>query len=473
MTTFAAGFSVDLLSSSRYCLGMQQFPIPPAIGRFAQQFKNAGFSLYIVGGAVRDHLLGIENEDYDFTTDATPEQVMALFKAVIPTGIEHGTVTVRFEKQSFEVTTFRSEGSYLDGRHPSAVTFITNLEEDLKRRDFTINAFAVDLADATIIDLHRGREDLKARVIRAIGEPRERFDEDGLRILRACRFAAKLNFSIEKHTKEAMKECRNNLKNVSSERIRDELFKLLLSDHPKVALDYLRVCEILPIILPELSNGDQIAQGGMHHEDVLSHAISTCQASVPLSSRLEVRLAALLHDVGKSEVVAEGVERNTFYNHDLVGEKLTRTILRRLKASNDQIQVVSHLVRHHMFNYQSNWSDSAVRRFLTRVGKEYVGMLFCLRIADQIAIHGRADIRLIEELKARIQKILDAEDALCIKDLAVNGNDLMNLGIPKGKQIGKTLEYLLETVLDDPQQNTKEQLLIIAKNYQSLLDFTN
>ncbi len=468
-----ARFSVDLLPLSRYCHGMQQFPIPSVIRRFSQQFSQAGFSLYIVGGAVRDHLLGIENEDFDFTTDAKPEEVMQLFNAVIPTGIDHGTVTVRFEKHSFEVTTFRSEGSYQDGRHPSSVTFLTNLEEDLKRRDFTINAFAVDLNDSKIIDLNGGKKDLKQRTIKAIGDPRERFEEDGLRILRACRFAGKLNFNITEDTLKAMHACRENLRNVSGERIRDELFRLVLSDHPEMGLNYMRECGILPIILPELAAGDQIDQKGMHHEDVLSHAISTCQASVAISNRLEVRLAALLHDIGKSEVMEEGETRNTFYNHDLVGEKLTISLLKRLKASNDQIRLVSLLVRHHMFSYQSNWSDSAVRRFLTRVGKEHVGMLFSLRIADQIAIHGKPDIRLLEELEQRIKSILDAQDALSIKDLAVNGNDLMQAGIPKGKQLGKILEYLLETVLDDPKQNTREQLLEIAKHYQSLSNFTN
>lgn len=473
MTTFVTGFSVDLLPWSRYCLGMQQFPIPSVIQRFSQQFRQAGFNLYIVGGAVRDHLLGIDNEDFDFTTDAKPEEVMRLFKAVIPTGIDHGTVTVRYEKHSFEVTTFRSEGSYQDGRHPNSVTFITNLEEDLKRRDFTINAFAVDLNDGKIIDLCGGKEDLKNRIIRAIGNPEERFGEDGLRILRACRFAGKLNFIIDEDTLKAMHTCRENLRNVSNERIREELFRLVLSDHPEVGLNYMRECGLLPIILPELAAGDQVEQGGMHHEDVLSHAISTCQASVALSDRLEVRLAALFHDIGKSEVMEEGEDRNTFYNHDLVGEKLTIKVMRRLKASNEQIRLVSLLVRHHMFSYQSNWSDSAVRRFLTRVGKEHVGMLFSLRIADQIAIHGKADTRLLEELEERIKGILDAQDALSIKDLAVNGNDLMKAGIPQGKQLGKTLDYLLETVLDDPAQNTKEQLLDIARNYQSFSTFTS
>ncbi|MGE4583394.1 MAG: CCA tRNA nucleotidyltransferase [Sphaerochaeta sp.] len=449
---------------------MHTFPIPPVIKRFAKQFKASGFSLYIVGGAVRDHLLGLENEDYDFTTDALPEQVIGLFHHVIPTGIEHGTVTVHFEHQSFEVTTFRSEGDYRDGRHPDSVTFIRSLEEDLKRRDFTINAFAADCESGIIIDQHEGLQDLKHRVIRAIGDASQRFSEDGLRILRACRIAGKLDFSIEANTLDAMQAKREGLRMVSSERIRDELFKLVLSDHPSKGLYYLKTCRLLPIVLPELAAGEGIEQKGMHHQDVLDHGIAVCQASVALTGRLEVRLAALLHDIGKSEVVSYHAQRNTFYQHDVVGENLTKTVLKRLKASNEQIQQVSHLVRHHMFAYQSNWTDSAVRRFITTVGKDEIGALFVLRMADQIAIHGKADIRLLEELEGRIRTIIEQQDALSIKDLAINGNDLIGLGIPKGTRIGATLSYLLETVLDDPRQNERQQLLQLAKAYQSFLD---
>ena len=452
---------------------MNVLPIPPVIRRFAQYFANAGFSLYIVGGAVRDHLLGLKSEDYDFTTDALPKEVRKLFKHVIPTGIEHGTVTVHFEKQSFEVTTFRSEAEYLDGRHPSSVSFIPSLEEDLKRRDFTINAFAADCQSGRIIDLHEGRKDLKNRTIRAIGDPRQRFAEDALRILRAARIAAKLNFSIEERTLAAMGEMRENLNKVSAERIRDELFKLVLADHPGRALAYLREQGVLTVILPEFKGSDGLYQGGMHHEDVLSHSISTCQASVMYATSLEVRLASLLHDIGKSEVVVPTDDRNTFNKHDVAGERITQSLLRRLKASNEQVKLVSHLVRHHMFDYQSDWSDSAVRRFITRVGLEFIPQLFQLRIADQIAIHGKADTSLIDELGNRIDAIIEARDALSIKDLAVNGNDLMSLGIPKGQRIGATLTYLLDTVLDDPGQNNREQLLDLAQKYQSLLGFTS
>lgn len=451
---------------------MHAFPVPKVIRRFAQRFNDAGFSLYIVGGAIRDHLLGLESEDYDFTTDALPSEVIALFHRVIPTGIEHGTVTVHFEGESFEVTTFRSEGDYLDARHPSSVTFIRNLEEDLKRRDFTINAFAADCATGLIIDLNDGFSDLKKKSIRAIGEPKKRFEEDALRMMRACRIAAKLGFLIERETFAAIKAMSANLANISVERIREELYKLINSDHPRLGLEYLGESGILKVILPELEANRGLWQGGMHHEDVLEHTISSVQAAADLHFSLEVRLAALLHDIGKYKTAKPTEERNTFHSHETEGEKMAISILRRFKASNDQTKLVSHLVRHHMFSYQDNWTNSAVRRFIRSVGVEELKPLFALRVADQMAIHGKADLTVLTELEKRIDGILDAKDALGIKDLAINGNNLMSIGIPKGEMIGKTLQYLLETVLDDPAQNDEQTLLNLAKNYQSLLGST-
>lgn len=450
---------------------MQTFPVSSSIQRFSSRFKAAGFSLYIVGGAIRDYLLGLDNEDFDFTTDAEPNEVKALFGHVIPTGIEHGTVTVIFEKQMFEVTTFRSEGTYLDGRHPSSVTFIRNLEEDLKRRDFTINAFAADCTTGVIIDLNGGMDDLKKKTIRAIGIPKKRFEEDALRIFRACRIASKLNFSIEDETLLAMKSEKENLKNVSAERIREELFKLVGSDHPKVGLAYMHQSSVLSTLFPSLAKGDGIFQGGMHTQDILQHNITACQAAADRAFPLAVRLAALFHDIGKTEVIKEGETRNTFHSHESVSAKQTKAIMQYLKSSKEQIRIVSHLVKEHMFNYQSDWSDSAVRRFITRVGLEDIPLLFQLRIADQIAIHGEPNTQLIDELQTRIDGILAAKDALNIKDLAIGGNDLMKMGI-MGKTIGSTLTYLLETVLDDPSQNNAEQLLTIAKNYQERVGTT-
>lgn len=448
---------------------MAVFPLNPTIKRFARHFQDAGFSLYVVGGAVRDHLLSIPIEDYDFTTDARPEDVIALFRRVIPTGIEHGTVSVHFGGEFYEVTTFRSDGAYLDSRHPSSVHFITSLEEDLRRRDFTINAFAVDCNTAQIIDRNDGMEDLKKRQIRAIGDPVSRFDEDGLRILRACRISAKIDFDIEARTLEAMGAKRGNLEGISAERIREELFKLVGSAHPRKGLEYLKACGALSVILPELMEGEGIEQGGMHHEDVLEHAISCCEAAAHLTDKVEVRIAALLHDIGKSRTAMAGEGRNTFIGHEQVGSAMTETIMRRLKASNEQSALIVDLVAHHMFNYEMSWSDSAVRRFIKRVGLNRLDDLFTLRLADQLAIHKSVDTTLIDELRKRIESILKEGDALSIKDLAIGGNDLMALGIPKGPKIGEVLSYLMETVLDDPTQNNAAQLLSIAKGYISLI----
>ncbi len=456
-----------------YCHHMRTFPITGRIKRFASVFRDNGYSLFVVGGAVRDFLLGLGNSDLDFTTDARPEEVIALFRTVIPTGIAHGTVTVIFEGEHYEVTTFRSEGEYKDGRRPSSVTFIPSLEEDLKRRDFTINAFAASAITGKIVDNHNGEQDLKDGIIRAIGNPYERFDEDALRIMRAARISGKLNFTIEDQTFNAMGALKENLRLVSVERLHDELVHLVKSDHPRKGFEYLHASGALAVILPELAQGDGVLQKGFHHEDVLQHSLTTCQKAADLGASVYVRLAALFHDIGKATTREPNGDRYSFYNHEIVGEALTKTILRRLKASNEEIDTVSHLVRHHMFSYTPEMTDSAVRRFIVRVGIEHIEDLFKLRIADQMAISGRADTDLLDEFSKRINGIISSDDALSIKDLAIGGNDLLALGIPKGKRIGQTLQYLLETVLDDPAQNTKEQLFRIALAYQELCGFTS
>ncbi|NLZ76740.1 MAG: HD domain-containing protein, partial [Spirochaetales bacterium] len=425
---------------------MRTFPITGRIKRFASAFHDNGYSLYIVGGAVRDFLLGLKNSDLDFTTDARPEEVVALFRTVIPTGIAHGTVTVIFEGKHYEVTTFRSEGEYKDGRRPSSVTFIPSLEEDLKRRDFTINAFAASAVTGKIIYHHGGGQDLKDGIIRAIGNPRERFGEDALRIMRAARFSGKLGFGIEEETFAAMGALKENLRLVSVERIWDELVRLIKSDHPGKGLRYLHDSGALAVILPELAQGDGVLQKGFHHEDVLQHSFTTCQKAADLGASGFVRLAALFHDIGKPATRKPDGDRFSFHNHEVAGEALVKTILKRLKASNEEIDTVSHLVRHHMFSYTPGMTDSAVRRFIVRVGVEHIEDLFTLRIADQLAIGGRADIALLDEFSKRIDGIITSDDALSIKDLAIGGNDLLALGIPKGRRIGQTLRYLLETV---------------------------
>lgn len=442
-----------------------RYPLPDKIKAFGDVFTNAGYHLFIVGGCIRDYLLGIPNHDYDFATDAMPEEVTSLFKRVLPTGIEHGTVTVRWYGEGYEVTTFRTEGAYLDMRHPSQVTFVRNLEEDLRRRDFTINAFAVDCQDGRIIDLHQGMDDLKHHLIRAIGNPKERFQEDALRILRALRFSSKLDFEIEAETLRAMETLKENLSHVSEERIHEELVKLIASDHPLRGLEEMDRTRVLDVILPELAKGRDVMQNGMHHDTVLQHNIAACQAAANHHYPLYVRMAALFHDIGKSDTVVYDEVANTYYGHDSHGADLTRKILKRLKASNEEIEQVSHLVANHMFHYTPDWSDAAVRRFINRIGKDRIDDLFRMRFCDEEAMSGKADYRTVEALDKRIKQVLEAQDALCLKDLEIGGKELMDAGLPKGPLLGKTLNYLLECVIEDPAQNKKDKLLELALNY--------
>jgi tRNA nucleotidyltransferase (CCA-adding enzyme) len=443
---------------------MVEFPIPSTVRKFATQFANSGYSLYIVGGAVRDHFIGRENTDYDFATDALPREVMALFPSVIPTGIKHGTVTVLFKGQHFEVTTFREDGEYLDMRRPKAVRFVRSLAEDLKRRDFTINAFAVDAFTAKLTDLHDGLGDLNRKLIRAIGEPRERFEEDALRILRACRFTSQLDFTIESDTAAAMKELSGNLSKVSGERIRDEFFKILSSPTPSVGILAMDACGALDEVLPELSRCKGVEQRGMHRFDVFYHSLATCDAA-PRGTPL-VRFAALLHDLGKVDTRADMENGQfSFHHHESVSERLAKGILIRFKCSNDDRDIVLNLVRNHMFHYTEDWSDGAVRRFINRVGMNAMQDLFNLRLADQIGISGMNDTRSLTGLSDRIEKVLKESSALTIRDLAIDGNELERIGIPKGPHMGVVLQDLLQTVLDDPSQNNRNQLATIALGF--------
>src|SRR6056297_3992939 len=445
---------------------MNKMRLPRVVKDFGRFFHQEGFSCYLVGGAVRNMVLGYKPTDYDFATDAEPQQVMKIFRSVIPTGIKHGTVTVIFKEHHFEVTTFRVEGTYSNARHPDQIHFTPDLFEDLKRRDFTINSMAVHLTDGSLVDPHSGRSDLKQKLIRAIGKPSDRFIEDGLRLLRACRFAAQLEFSIEEKTHDAMIETADSLKQVSAERIRDELVKMLAAEKPSIGLRTMEETGVLQLILPELAACRAIHQGGYHSFDVLDHSLLACDGAP--RDNIVVRLAALLHDIGKASTVDVGPEGEvSFHRHEQDSEEKCRTIMRRLKFSNEEIKNVCHLVAQHMFNYQPEWSDGAVRRFISRVGQQYIPNLFDLRIADQYGMHGiypRCDS--LTPLRDRIDEVLSQKDALSIKDLAVDGNLLaQEAGIPKGPDMGVVLEHLLETVMDDPSQNTKENLLALARRF--------
>lgn len=450
---------------------VKKYPVPKAIRELSKRFREGGYSLYLVGGAVRDYLLGTANHDYDFTTDALPEEVISLFEGhTIPTGLKHGTVTVRFKGEGYEVTTFRTESGYSDSRHPDKVEFVRSLSEDLRRRDFTINAFAVNTEDGDIIDLHEGYKDLKSRTIRAIGNPEERFHEDALRMLRACRFAAKLDFQIEPLTLEAIRDNSPSITNVSAERVREELVRTLMSAHPAKGLELMRVSGLMHYILPELEECYGVEQPGFHDKDVYHHILATVQASADEGYGEEVRLAALLHDIAKPECRSYSEERGryTFFGHEVKGAEAAERIMRRLRFSNEETETVSLLVREHMFAYSPEWNDAAVRRFILRAGIANIKPLFELRMCDRKGTDGVMSFEPLRELDERIRCELDKESALTIKDLAIGGRDMMSIGL-KGPQIGRTLAYLLDNVIEDPQLNSKEKLLALAMRYKDNL----
>jgi len=439
--------------------------LPEHVISFIRAFHDRGFECYLVGGAVRNLILNHVPSDFDFATSAPPETIMKSFRRVIPTGIQHGTVTVLHRGQSYEVTTYRSESDYSDSRRPDTVEFVRDIREDLKRRDFTMNAMAFDPVTGDFLDPHHGERDIHEHCIRAIGDPRERFEEDSLRMLRAVRFCAQLEFAIDTPTQDAIRAGAPRIASVSQERVRDELNKLLASRQPSTGLRTLRDTGLLSWILPELAEGVGVEQRGNHRFDVFEHSIRACDAAP--RDRLELRLAALLHDVGKPralEVDEDGNRR--FHGHDQISAAMAEEILRRLKYPNRTIARVTHLVRHHMFNYTPEWTDAAVRRFISRVGIDAVSDLITLRAADGEAVRGeRVDTRPLGDFARRVEEQIQTERSFSIRDLAVDGNDLMEIGIPRGPMLGIVLEALLETVLDDPGQNTREQLLEIARRF--------
>jgi len=446
---------------------LRKFRIPHEILFLIEKIEKSGKKAYIVGGAIRDFLLGrsIAN-DFDIATDASPQEIIRLFNRVVPTGIKHGTVTVLIGEHSVEVTTFRVDKGYSDSRRPDAVEFTPNLIEDLSRRDFTMNSIAYNASEANLIDPFNGQTDIARKIIRTVGNPLERFSEDGLRPLRAVRFASQLGFSIHEETLAAIPVCMEAFKKVSWERIRDELIKILLSPVPSVGLRLLESTRLMEHILPELLPGRNCLQKGMHVYDVLDHSFLTVDSCKP---DLELRLAALFHDAGKPFVKStdeDGIP--TFYNHEKKSVELAVQALRRLKFPNECVDTVCHLIALHMFHYEDNWTDAAVRRFIAKAGELYLERLFLLRLADGSATAGiPADPRSLVPFRKRIDAILAEQSALQLKDLKISGNDLIDIGIPKGPVIGRILNELLETVLDDPAQNNRETLLKIAMGLKS------
>ena len=451
--------------------------VPADVMAVLRTLRGASKQAWLAGGAVRDILCGATAQDFDVATDALPEQVVALFPRVIPTGMQHGTVTVLSGQHKVEVTTFRGEGPYLDGRRPSSVSFLGDIDGDLARRDFTVNAIAWDPIAGVLRDPFSGLEDLRRRRLRAVGDPLARFREDGLRPLRAVRFASTLRLALDPPTRLAIPEALDVFARVAMERVRDELSKLLVRGAPPSrGLRLLLRSGLLAHIVPELLESVNFGQNRFHRWDVWRHTLRCVDAAPP---DLVVRLAALLHDVGKPRSAApkEGAPgEHTFYDHEKLGARLTTDILERLKFPRRETERVALLVAEHNWHYLPEWNDGTVRRVLARIGPEELPALWKLRRADL-----RARGRLVEEglanqaaAETRFQREVDRASALKVTDLAIDGEDVMReLRIGPGRQIGEVLSRLLERVLDDPDLNTPEQLIRLLPEVAGKLSTNN
>ncbi len=441
--------------------------VPADVHFIVKRLQEQGKRGWVVGGCVRDLLSGRTPKDWDIATDARPTEVKRFFPRVIETGIQHGTVTVMVNKEPYEVTTLRGEGAYSDGRRPDKVEFVEDIVADLARRDFTFNAIALDPVDGHVIDPFGGRADLKAGVLRAVGDARERFAEDGLRILRAARFSATLGVRIDDATFSAMSDARSHhtYRKVSGERVRDEWLKSMNAARPSVAFEAMLKSGILAITCPELVESVGCEQNKYHAFDVWGHAMACLDACEPEPI---LRMAALLHDVGKprSRAFSEKTNDFTFYEHEAIGGRMAEPILQRLKFSNDEKTLVASLVRHHLICYTSDWSDAAVRRWMRRVSVELTPQLYKLGRADALG-KGRPaeqDLANISELEQRAAKIIELGAALSTRDLAVRGSDLMSeLGLKPGPIIGRVLDGLLELVIETPEKNERAVLLEEAR----------
>ncbi len=418
---------------------------------------SAGFEAYIVGGCVRDALLGKEPSDWDITTNARPSEIKGLFRRTIDTGIEHGTVTVMMGKEPYEITTYRIDGLYEDARHPSQVTFTSDLTEDMRRRDFTINAMAYNDEEG-LIDRFGGMQDLEDHIIRCVGDAKERFTEDALRMMRAVRFSAQLDYEIEESTKQAVKELVENLRKISAERIQTELVKLLLSDHPE-RLKTAYELGITGVILPEFDKCMDTWQENIHHQfNVGDHTIVSLQN---IKADRILRLTMLLHDLGKPGTMTIDEDGTThFYGHEEVSRQIALDVFRRLKFDRDTMDRVCNLVLYHDLRFPAE--AKSIRRAIRQIGEKDFSLLFDIRYADTMAqseYMRQEKLDLIKDSRKVYEEILKSNDCVSLKNLAVNGRDLIALGIEPGKKLGSILKKMLDDVVDEPSHNTREYLL--------------
>lgn len=431
--------------------------LPEHVQFIINRIEEAGFEAFAVGGCVRDSILGRTPDDWDITTNALPEQIKGLFKRTIDTGIQHGTVTIMMDKEGYEVTTYRIDGEYEDSRHPKEVSFTSNLSEDLKRRDFTINAMAYN-ERAGIVDIFDGIKDLESGVIRAVGNPEERFTEDALRMMRAVRFSAQLGYEIEEETKKAIKKLASTIANISAERIQVELIKLVTSAHPD-RMRLLYETGLTGIFMPEFDRIMETEQNHPHHcYSVGEHTIHAMEA---IEADKVLRLTMLFHDIGKPEVMTideEGIHH--FHGHAEHSKRIALTILKRLKFDNDTIYKVSKLALYH--DRKIELSKKAVRRAMNKIGEDIFPYLFPVKLADtnaQSTYLREEKLENLAQLKQLYVDIIANNECVSLKDLAVNGSDLIAIGIKPGKEIGVILHELLELVLEDETLNSKERLL--------------
>ena len=444
--------------------------LPAAVRSLLERLWSNGHAAYVVGGSLRDRLLGRPAADWDLATDARPDRILAIFPGSVYEN-RFGTVAVREADQVHEITTFRIDHDYADFRRPHHVEFGDRIEDDLARRDFTVNAMAWGAdaparsartghpGEARLVDPFGGRRDAAARRLRAVGDPGQRFEEDALRMVRAVRLAATLDFEIEPATRAAIETHADLVRHLSGERIAAELEKLLIADRPSVGLRLMADSGILAVISPELAAQRGIAQNKIEGEDLWGHTVRSVDAA-PVDRPI-VRLAALLPDVGKPATIDDG----PFRGHEVVGAELATRLLDRLRLPKAVTERVVHLVRQHMFTYDPDWGDAGVRRFIRRVGRDALDDLFELRAADSVGSGLGPDAGALADLRARVREQLVASAVLDRGGLAVDGSDLMTeLGVPPGPTLGRVLDRLLERVIADPALNDRPTLLLLAES---------
>lgn len=442
---------------------------PKEVKLIIDTFYRSNFEAFMVGGCVRDILLGNLPKDYDITTSAKPEITISLFDKTIPTGLKHGTVTVLISNEPYEVTTYRTEGNYIDNRRPSSVDFVTDIKEDLSRRDFTINALAYN-EKVGLIDYFNGTDDIKNKIIRCVGNADKRFKEDALRMLRAVRFSCQLNFDIEENTYTAIKNNYKLIKNISSERIRDELCKILISENPSKGLEILRDTKLLEIILPEINALYNFSpKCTNHNRNVFAHTLKVIDNT---ENDLLLRLSALFHDVGKLNTLTP-LNNGTFYGfpgHCLEGSIMVKKILSRLRFDNNTIKVISKLIEHHLvLNAPVMPTKYEVKMLLNEVGVDNINLLFSLQRADINSLDNpRVFLEKVRYTENLVNEIINKNEPLTIKDLNISGGDLIsNLNLKPGKILADVLNHLLNIILENPDLNSKESLLTLAKSFLS------